>query len=923
MSREQSEETPNNPGPWSVPSPRPVSLSAISSSLFGAAESATGGRMRIKSESPLFMTEEDNEESRATKELLVSEDKEPIPPQVSLLPSPGPSSASTASTGAQSRTISNNISLPSPTTESPRMSNNRSTEGESTGRAKTISNRRKGNKTLSLLGPILPSTPQESVDKELEDREMIQELRPVFTSKQDREAIQLYSSEEGGDEENKSGPKSLNGREQDLDVPPPLAPRPTNRESLFETSSMQESLSTQVCPTIQSREDLIDRMVDIVCGQPESGAHRFRILTIQVATELLLELVLPKGISGAAGTGGKDGGGNGGNGGGYGNGAAQQAAEILLGKVRLQRLALAEAQFRERVQKGIRRLERMKRSASGAQGDMARHPLGILTGRVDRGLTDSKLGIDKQVVTFITEASMIYGPDSDPDKEPELDPDPDLIVLFGLDPEYTTTKHDKFGGDDDKTVMSQHDQPMPSSCSTRSTESGKRSRSRIRNRLAAMMQGISDTEDFNEKNADQTQPPQPPQQPQRRLTSLQRLEAMVIRYIKWLHLLIQCRQLVCRKACAPTMVTTASVLKDPEASVGGVAKILISEPSNTDLIAALGAPTPIRPCTRSPGELLDAGSVLGAAHNEPQKMHAVTAATDSAVDSTSTSTTPSSSSPSSASSSPTSFSSMASPVFSPATAVAATGIVSATLSQPASGTASGRIIGSRPLMSATAALEAAANGAAIGEEAGSSFSGVTHPFLNDILTNHLDPLSASVSEVIRKGSERIKKSVVDPLATNALFRSMPLSPTTASETSTLSDPTTHTTCTTTPVKKGTYRPSSYSAPASIASLSNSSISTIPSVATTTGIRTAEKDPPARVRSTTVVESSSSLGRISEDNNDFGVSGTHSKKREGEKVEGDCISILDPGHPALETDHQVAKILQTLGLTTSSNASLIL
>jgi hypothetical protein len=208
---------------------------------------------------------------------------------------------------------------------------------------------------------------------------MIQELRPVSTSKQDRDSIQLYPS---GDEDeahgNESAPTSPNGSEG----PPPLPPRPTNGESSIqrqeETSSIQESLCTQVGPTIQHRDDLIDRLVDIICGQPESGAHRFRIMTIQVATELLLELVLTKA---SPGTSVKESS--------QGNSAMQQAAEVQLGEVRLHRLALAEAQFRERVQKGIRELESQKKSVPG-QSDMVRQPLVMMTGRVERALTESK-----------------------------------------------------------------------------------------------------------------------------------------------------------------------------------------------------------------------------------------------------------------------------------------------------------------------------------------------------------------------------------------------------------------------------------------------------------------------------------------------------------------------------------------------------
>jgi hypothetical protein len=122
----------------------------------------------------------------------------------------------------------------------------------------------------------------------------------------------------------------------------------------------------------------MDRLVDIICGQPESGAHRFRVLTIQVATELLIEFVYTKGGAGKETA--------------TAQAAQQAAAECQLGEARLYRLALAEAQARDRVQKGIRALEKKKNNGSGvtSSAGFQNQPLGMLTGRVERSLTESK-----------------------------------------------------------------------------------------------------------------------------------------------------------------------------------------------------------------------------------------------------------------------------------------------------------------------------------------------------------------------------------------------------------------------------------------------------------------------------------------------------------------------------------------------------
>src|SRR5690349_6286815 len=106
MSKERSEDLVNSQGPgfssWSISSPRPLGSSAIGASLFGAAVSATGGRMRTKTDSPLFDVEEYNEDSRETEALLASEDSEALPPHA-LSPS---------ITGMSARVMSSSLASP-------------------------------------------------------------------------------------------------------------------------------------------------------------------------------------------------------------------------------------------------------------------------------------------------------------------------------------------------------------------------------------------------------------------------------------------------------------------------------------------------------------------------------------------------------------------------------------------------------------------------------------------------------------------------------------------------------------------------------------------------------------------------------------------------------------------------------------------
>lgn len=354
---------------WATPPPGQGISSSIAGSLFGAAGSAAAARMRTRTESPLFETDEADEESRETEELLACADSQLAEP-------PATSNRRRAGTGPLSS------SLPSSSKLSSFMSRNHSTDRDSQSKQKLRSGGRRNSKPSSLLGPVLSSGSDEPpMTRHLDGPAMVQELKPVFTSKEDREGASIYPSTDEEDEgvSHRLATGSETGVEREPVKPPPLPPRPASEQHQDEGASIQESVSTQVAPIIQNREDLMDRLVDIICGQPESGAHRFRILTIQVAAELLVEFVYTKGGAGKETAAGQ---------------AAQQAAaESHLGEARLYRLALAEVQTRVRVQNGIRALEKKKRSSgatAAGQTGAQDQPLGILTGRVERSLTESK-----------------------------------------------------------------------------------------------------------------------------------------------------------------------------------------------------------------------------------------------------------------------------------------------------------------------------------------------------------------------------------------------------------------------------------------------------------------------------------------------------------------------------------------------------
>ncbi|KAG0343158.1 Protein CL16A, partial [Podila minutissima] len=819
----------------------------IGGSLFGGAGAS---RMRTRTESPLFETEED-EECRETEELLASE----APTPTSEFDAVGPLSLPRSS-GHPSSSAHLSSSVPTPISRP--MENEIPAAPVSEGAKSRSKSRRRSSRASSILGPILPSS--SSMGEIRSDSEFGQELRPVFTAKEDRVSGSTYQDNiQFSDEESVDHDKDKD--KEDIDDPPPLPPRRLFQEvDTDDDQTAAPSIHEHVGPVIQTRDELIDRLVDIICGQAESGAHRFRILTIQMATELLIEFVYTKGGNGKEPSG-----------------PHHQGGESQLGEGRLQRLALAEALFRDRVKKGIIEMEKRKIAVSPVLMDADKRAslLSTFTVKAERSLNESKLGIDRQIVNMISESSIIYGPDKEQESDPDLDPDPDLVVLFELDPEFVgPVTYEKPSLTHDSDEVTNLDRASITNGSSSTTAVGGRG-VRIRNRIKAKMQGHTPPTSGK-------QPPTEPRKPQ--LTALQRLEAMVVRYIKWLHILIQCRQLLCKKPITP--FSKAVEASSPAISVTEsptLPHLLGRRPSDLMMGASIGGGGGGGGGGASAGSGSGTGTGTGAAsaHRGLQKALATTATTTSAAPvtvsllSASLASSPATSAVNSDSTVSTSNSSVSSMTSSPSNMVPAS--VSATLSQPGSISASGDT-GSRALLTATAALEAAAGSGTLGHHLGPLGSA------SATLSSHLDPLSASVTEAIRKSGAKIK-TMVDPLTGNHLFRV-----------------------------------SSYHDPNKDSSESSSAASSVMSLGRPFGSTTAAS---AVVHGGMGMQRTLS-GASHASNQSVGVDSEAVVERvdvevltgeDGETNTGDDVfkSILDPTHPAHQSEDPLLKVLETLGL----------
>ncbi|KAF9580621.1 hypothetical protein BGW38_002656, partial [Lunasporangiospora selenospora] len=273
--------------------------------IFGASGSVAATRLRPKTaDSPLFKDEEDEKKPRETEEFLTA-DADMAPSNRGRFVSPfKPGSlpkGQPGGMGASSQLLSGSY----PSNMKPIYSTSATQDSAvdqfeyevSKPKARSSNSRpRRGSKASSLLGPSLPTTHEESkssIDKPDVPKNLEVELKPVIFSKKGHgqsrveslyERPDFYSSEDEDTEFEDNASSGLESEGQ----PPPL---PHNREVRNDdTHSILESVETHSEPLIQSREDLIERLMAILCGQPDSGAHRFRIITIQMAAELLLEL---------------------------------------------------------------------------------------------------------------------------------------------------------------------------------------------------------------------------------------------------------------------------------------------------------------------------------------------------------------------------------------------------------------------------------------------------------------------------------------------------------------------------------------------------------------------------------------------------------------------------------------------------------
>lgn len=243
MSRERSAESissnqslGSNPAGTSwFSSPGQNVASSIVGSLFGAAGSA---RMRTRTESPLFETEEDDQESRETEELLASEaTRQPSPPTSSM----GLLSSSLPTNGGGGL-------LP------PRMSRNHSVDGEILRLPKMKSSRRRGSKASTKLRPSTSDDSLKSRGAMEPHHQIEQELQPVRTPQEDRDIIDMYPSTDE-DESRINSSTTTTRPEQDSDIPPPLPPRPTAPEPVLEElETIPESVKMQPEFVVQNRK---------------------------------------------------------------------------------------------------------------------------------------------------------------------------------------------------------------------------------------------------------------------------------------------------------------------------------------------------------------------------------------------------------------------------------------------------------------------------------------------------------------------------------------------------------------------------------------------------------------------------------------------------------------------------------------------
>ncbi|KAF9972052.1 Protein CL16A, partial [Actinomortierella ambigua] len=481
--------------------PRGGGLSVSAGTGAGGLAGSGVGRS-TRTESPLFENSEDDEESRETEELLAGV----LPNDVSLPPSPNPLNDSGGAIHGMLMTGGGG-----------------DTKSPSSSRALSI----RSHVSSSSLGgqghlpmPQLPSPkvrqtqaffPSTSVSSsptptaQAAVAALSTAITPAMTAPSSPHLDELETTRDDGDGGQVHPSPSR--------VPPPLPPRRLGHgtdgddddDDDADPRASMTSSAFPLLPVVQNREELIQRLLDIVTcagrwdskeptptASPAPGAtpskppllasptsasaHRFRIVTIQVAAELLLEFVYVKGgvPAGSTAAGGgetpmqakrrassgaipsvsrlmsSEGGASSPS---SERPAALRVCENMLTEEQLQQILEAENYFRERVRRGVEYLSQdlpgPPKETGNALGKAAADeflPLGVKTREVERALQQTKLGLEKKVAGMLGDSKLLYGPPPEGDPNVDLDPDQVHDILANIDlrpPEIAPLEHGK------------------------------------------------------------------------------------------------------------------------------------------------------------------------------------------------------------------------------------------------------------------------------------------------------------------------------------------------------------------------------------------------------------------------------------------------------------------------------------------------
>ncbi|KAG0236809.1 Protein CL16A [Actinomortierella wolfii] len=648
----------------------------------GTSGTGSGGITRTKRiESPLFENSDEDEESRETEELLagVMAYDVPLPASPNLLGDSGGSSGiadTKSSPSSRALSIRSHLSssslvshLPMPQLPSPKVRQTQtffpssstanaqaavtalSTTTSVTGAPAASSSSQASITTHATMGGVGFTSDTASVHA---DDSTIAPSSPRLDSKEsgissilDSSAVLAATTVSTSNKMAELQDHKDTGGRRLEQVPPQLPPRHIQSEYDDDEPGTLSVSTYPLLPVVQNREELIQRLLDIVtCAgrqkQPQQCSHRFRMVTIQAATELLLEFVYVKGGLPAGNHGSQmetkrrasssaiptsalasslslspgpaaptpssasnadrisnhssNSGGNASH-----HSAPTRLYENMLTEEQMQQIIDAESYFRERVRRGVEFLNQHPKHdihMSSQSPDI--HPLGIKTMEVERAIQQTKLGLDKKVAGMLGDSKLLYGPPPEGDPDVDLDPDQvdDILANIDLSPPPVTTNspidiaaspvEDKeslgrVGRKPGRHMsLERHQNGGARPTTTRSntniqeSSSGRRGRSVSRSRLTAFMEelGSSALSSISRKvtaagsssasllstsgsaavtgvsgrgNSDPT--------PianhctgygsaNARLPPRTRLEKRVLRSIQWLHILVQCRQLL-------------------------------------------------------------------------------------------------------------------------------------------------------------------------------------------------------------------------------------------------------------------------------------------------------------------------------------------------------------------------------------------